>query len=224
MMKSSARGSLSRFASSAFVAAIALAAATPADSAPTLLGDTVLIGRYVSWPGPFAYGPFSVVVQAGDADKTAVSSGNNLYVNVEADRVRIDFGPSNGAGGGMPAPHEILIEDIDWVGDVDATIAGYSLVTNIPTVTYAPYSNIATVTSSRVRVGADFVGFTINNLEFQGTEGYYVEILLTSSSIPVSEPSMVALVAIGLAGIASERRRRRPKAPRGATSGLQPTD
>lgn len=186
----------------ALCAAFAGLAATsqPSLAVPTIVGDTVTIGRYID--GQIigtrgCCGPFRTLVQTGEADLTSVSLGRNTYVNPEGYYIRIQWWPIGGSGGGL-SDHEILIEDIDWIGEPERYISGFGLVTNFPSVT-----------RDLVRFGADFIGLQVGSLEWSGSSFYYADLVLLTSLRAVPEPSTIAIALVGIAGLVSVRRLRK---------------
>lgn len=180
------------------LAAAATLGAPAAWGAPTLVGDVVTIGRYIDGNpigDGLCCGPFPVLVQAGAADLTSVSLGNNIFVNPEADHIVIQFGPGGGSGGGLP-DHEILIQDLDWIDAPGARLTGFTLSTNF-----------GSVNDSMVRFGDHFIGLQMGGLDWGGTEGYFVDLLLANDGGNVPEPLTLALVGLGLAGLGASRRR-----------------
>lgn len=155
----------------------------------SLIGDTVTIGRYIDGGvigDGTCCGPTDVVVQAGTGDLTSVSSGNNLFVDVEAEYIRVQFGPSGGAGGGL-SDHAIIVEGMDWIGSPSGIIVGLSF------------------DSTLGGVNAGLFSFTDHSVEFQigslnWSGGQDVNIYLeTLHSVP--EPGALALLAVGLLGL-----------------------
>lgn len=89
----------------AFVAAlIVVASAEVSNADPGLIGDTVRASRQIPSAG-FVFEPFTFTAQAGPADTVALSTGNNLYLNVEDTSLQFTFGP--GAGSGGPYTHAL---------------------------------------------------------------------------------------------------------------------
>ena len=163
----------------------------------TLIGDTVTIGRYINGDmigDGSCCGPFDVMVEAGSGDRTAVSTGNNFYVDVETDRVRIEFGPQRGDGGSI-IDHEILIEGLDWVDDPTGFITGFSLITNF-----------SSITESLFRFDDHLIGLQVGSLRWTGGESYFAEAVIeTNHAVP--EPSILTLMGLGLAGLGLARHR-----------------
>src|SRR5262245_2740666 len=106
----------------ALVAVLIVVASAQVSSAdPGLIGDTVRVSRQI--PSiPFTFGPFVYTAQAGPADTVALSTGSNLYINVEDTSLQLTFGPGGGSGGPYtPFQHFILFEDLSPTAP---TIAG----------------------------------------------------------------------------------------------------
>lgn len=176
------------------------AVSQPSLAVPTIVGDTVTIGRYID--GQIigtrgCCGPFRTLVQTGETDLTAVSLGQNTYVNPEGYFIRIQWWPFGGSGGGL-SDHEILIEDIDWIGEPERYISGFGLVTNFPSVT-----------RDLVRFGPDFIGLQVGMLEWIGSSYYYADLVLLTSLRQVPEPATMPLALIGIVGLVGLRRLRK---------------
>lgn len=154
---------------------------SPTHSLPTLNGDIVHIQRY--FDGQLIAGECcnkTVKVAPGDNDKTALSTGNNLYLNLSDNHIFIDFFPGDGSGGlynptgnscNCSGTHEIIISDINWSGDTSATITNTNVYTNFPS-----FNN------SLVSFGDHYVKINIYPLLWFGSNKYTAIIELSNNS------------------------------------------
>jgi len=118
--------------------------------------------------------------QAGPADTVALSTGTNLYLNVEDTSLQFAFGPNGGSGGPYtPFQHFILFQDLSPTAP---TITGLTYQTDLPGFTASDLS----FTAHTVTIGE-------GGLSYSG--GQYLTINLQF----VPEPSSVALIGIGVA-------------------------
>jgi hypothetical protein len=160
----------------------------PMSSGASLIGDDVLITRLTdgeqSGDG-ICCGPFWVTVEAGTGDKTSLSYGDNLFVDVEANSILIDFGPNGGSGG--DGDRVIVIDDLDWAGEPSRIITGYSVDTDLSGFSGGEIAFI----DHRVEI-------QIGSLMWSG--GQFLDIGLETSIIPI--PAAIYLFGSGLLGLA----------------------
>ena len=110
----------------------------------------------------------------------ALSTGANLYLNVEDTSLQLTFGPRRGSGGPYtPFQHFILFQDLSPTAP---TITGLTYQTDLPGFTASDLS----FTAHTVTIGP-------GSLNYSG--GQYLTINLQF----VPEPSSVALIGIGVA-------------------------
>ena len=162
----------------------------------SLLGDTVVMSRLIDGGiigDGSCCGPFDVVVTSGDSDLTALSTGDNMYVNMEAESILFTFGPSGGSGGGLP-DHAIVIDSIDWVGEPDIFITGFTF-----------YTDLVGFTDSLISFTDHKIEIQLGSLNWSG--GQYLDVYLQTSAVPV--PAAVWLFGSGLVGLLGLSRRRK---------------
>lgn len=164
----------------------------------SLIGDTVTIGHEFPSSGLFLDGPYSTLVVAGSADAITLTPFADHHpgyiVNVEADRILIDFIDNVSFTAGSPI-HGVAVQSID-----DATNPAWVITSAV----FAPGSattGTLTFTDHAVRVNwqGTFVGVST-----------HFEILL--SGVPA--PGAAGL--LGLALLKPGRRRRGERQTRAA--------
>jgi hypothetical protein len=173
------------------VSASLFAVATAAADA-SLIGDQIYIDRLIpSREPPFSFcesvlgsGPdgCAVTVTDGQSDRLALTTGNNLYVNVEASQIRFEFGPDFGAGGFFDE-HLIVFNDLDFLG-TNRIISGVAVDTDL-----------VGMDASRISFSHYSVVVNYANISYSG--GQYL--ILTLQTSPLPEPSTLAFV--GFAGL-----------------------
>ena len=156
----------------------------------SLVGDTISVERYgVAYGSPFSYTYGPIVVATGDSDKTALSGGNNLYIDPEAQEIKLIYGPVEFSGG-YPAATEHLI----LISGIDAWISAISYATDL--IGFLPeYLSFAahSITLDTLRLDSDGTRYLNIQLQF-------------GDSIP--EPTTLALFGLGLAGLGGMWRKR----------------
>ncbi|MCB9769484.1 MAG: PEP-CTERM sorting domain-containing protein [Candidatus Omnitrophica bacterium] len=179
---------------------VVLASLFAAPAGATLIGDEVFVS-YTSPGDNKDLGPESVIVEAGDGDLVSflVFSDNDfIRVNVEESSIIIafeDFDITSGIFFGGPIT--VSIVDLDWVG-VPGIITGVSFVNNgITSLATNPVSFTNNPTGSDV-----FVDLSGSDWENGDTLTINLE---TTHDIP--EPTTMALLATGAAGLIAKRRR-----------------
>lgn len=125
------------------------------------------------------------------SDRVAITTGNNLYVNVESSAIRIEFGPEFGGGGPLDV-HKIVFNDLDFA-DANTILAGFTLDTNLDGID-----------ASRIHFYADSLAVNYANLNYPG--GQFFPVAAGNGTTP--EPSSLLLMIVGPA-VAARRRARR---------------
>ena len=156
----------------------------------SLVGDQIFADRLIpdAAGGFFSYcqevvgsGPAgcAITVADGDSDRFALTTGNNLYANVEAFQVRFEFGPDAG-GGGPFDEHLIVLNDLNFLDtdflDTSRIISGVAFDTDL-----------VGMDASRISYSDHGVVVNYANINYAG--GAYL--LLTLETVP--EPSALAL-------------------------------
>jgi hypothetical protein len=163
---------------------VGFTATTLAD--PGIVGDTVSLSRQIPSTG-FIFGPFVFQAQAGPADTVALSTGNNLYVNVEDSSLLFTFGPSSGSGGPYtPLQHFILFQDLSPTAPV------------ITAVTYE--TDLPGFVASDLLFTAHTITVGEGGLNYSGGQHLTVNLHF------VPEPNCFALVGVGTAMMTLRRR------------------
>ncbi len=171
-----------------FVALIAIASIEVCRADPGIIGDTVRVSRQIPSTG-FTFGPFVYTAQAGPADTVALSTGNNLSLNVEDTSLQFFFGPGGGSGGPYtPFQHFLLFEDLSPTAP---SISGLTFQTDL-----------AGFTASDIIFTAHTVTVGEGGLDYSG--GQHLTINLQF----VPEPSSFALLGFAGAIIITLRTRR----------------
>ena len=191
----------------AAIAAVALSFAGLASAG--VIGDTVTMGRYLNGqtigPGTGCCGPVDVVVAAGTGDLTNLSSGNNLYVDMDDLLIRLLLGPFGGSGGGF-SDHLIRIEGIDFFGDAVRYLTG---------ITIMSFGNISGFSLANITFADHSVIFNVGSWNWSG--GQEIDVALTfSDSNSVPEPGSLTLLGLGIVGLGIVRRRKQNLGPRPA--------
>ncbi len=153
-----------------------------------LVGDTITTSRH--FPElDFVFGPIDVLVTDDTSDTFELSGGSNLFCNVDASSVRIDFG----AGGGPfeRDGHYMIFESLDHVGSPSAVIAGGTVQANHPVLT-----------ESDVQFGEHFVRLNFGNVDL--FPGQFFQMNIEWRNVPA--PSGILCMALGLP-LAARRRR-----------------
>jgi hypothetical protein len=157
--------------------------------AATLVGDTISYDRThssgYSWCTDFLGGVgCEVTVEAGNGDRTALSTGDNLYFDIDASNIFLEFGP--GSGGAPPGEVSLLV-----FSDINATITGFSLTTDL-----------SGLTASNISFTANEISVDYSDLTRSGGQFANLELTL----VPI--PAAVWLFGSALAGLGFIRRRK----------------
>ena len=156
----------------------------------SLMGDTVHIAQNYPVIGSEFY-PTDAVVGGG----VEFSWPSVLTLDVGASSIDIIFNsvgfidiPSGGNNHNGP-----IVSDLDF--SLGGILSGFS---NFST-------NVAGFTAANIIFGDDFIGFNFDGLSMSGDQFIHVD-LNFSSDVP--EPSALALLGLGLAGLSMARRKR----------------
>lgn len=160
----------------------------------SLIGDTVTMDWEFNGTPCALCSTVNTIVAAGPAD--AVSPNPTaISVNVEAESILIDL-VTNGVVIGDPLSDFVglIVSSLNWTDYPDGSIIDVLLDTSF----FAFDASRISFTGDSVSV--NLAGLTVTETDFVNLD------LVTSHA--VSEPGMLALLVIGLAGIAFARRRR----------------
>ncbi len=168
----------------------------------SLIGADIFIDRII--PGaplsPFSFcqesvgtGPDGcpVTVAEGDSDRIALTTAGNLFANVEASSILLDFGPGPGSGGPIES-HLIVFRDLDWIG-TPGRITGFTFDTTLTGM-------------DRNRISFTDDGVTVNYADLNFAGGEYLDIFLETSHVPI--PAAAWLFGSSLAGLLGVARAR----------------
>src|SRR5262249_9643976 len=120
--------------------------------------------------------------------RVALSTGNNLYADVEDNRLLFTFGPESGSGGPFPPTgHYLLFQDLSPGAP---PITGITFLTNLD------------------GFDASFLSFTPHSIKVgEGGINYSGGQFLTINAQFIPEPSVLFLSGIVFPAIALQRRR-----------------
>ena len=165
-----------------FLAVMTVALVPAANSQSSFIGDTVSVSRQWTSLG-YTFGPVVYVVKQGPLDTVALTTGNNLYLNVEASSLQFTFGPDGGSGGyGDPMDVFIQFQDLSPAA---------------PIITGLSYdSDLSGFGADRIFFTDHSVTIGIGGISWFTTQPGYLTVNLQVTQVP--EPTQLELVGIGV--------------------------